>query len=1048
MGALTLIPRKIVRQPGGLGLWMLAALLTLSAAVPGFSQQFGKNKVQYEKFDWRYIQSEHFDIYFTEGAERIAEFTAETAEAALARIQEDWNYTLEGRITVVTYRSHNNFQQTNVSGGIPEESLGGFTEFFKNRVVIPFTGNYEAFRHVVHHELTHAVNLRYFYGTGFQSILIGASTSNIPLWFSEGLAEYESRGGWDVEADMFMRDATISGYLPNIDDLGGYFAYKGGQSVFYYLDRHYGPEKVGEFVSKVRNTRDVERALRSAVGLKMEDFNREWQNWLRRIYWPTVADLKAPDELGEQLTEHREWRNFVNNGPGISPNGEKLAFLSDRADYFDVWLQDIETGHLKRLLRGERSGGFEQLKWLDARISWSPDGKFITFATKAGSRDAVYILDVRKRKITRTLRFELDGIFNPIFSPDGDKIAFVGLKNGESDIYEYDLASEHLTQVTNDVFSDDDPAWTTDSKDIVFTSDRQDSVRVSGYGSDVKIWKLNYRQTDLYRIHVGDSVATRLTSTTTAERQPTFSPDGKYLIFSSDANGIWNLYRRNMETGEVSALTNCLTGCLQPSYSLKTQRLAFTSFYDGGYDIFLIKNPTQMPALALQPTNFRSHGSPEPKEMPDTTGTVESTTLEIRDNSRPYSNYIFRQGEGNGNELKEQALADTISTRKPGGGFFSKKYKVKFTPDFVYATAAYSSFFGAQGTGQILLSDVMGNQLIYINTDLYYDFNNLDNSNFSVQYFYLPRRINYGVGLFRYVYYLDAANVRDQTIQTEINLAYPFSKYSRTELNLRGYAIDRSRWYGDPILDYKYEQRRRVVLPELAYVHDTVLWGSVGPANGSRYRVSTSYSPKLGRNEGSDRAFAEFYTVTGDMRNYFRLGRDYTWASRFTAGISGGPDKQRFFLGGVSNWINRRFENNQIPTDQIDYFYFSSFVTPFRGGDYFEKRGTGNRFFLTNQEFRFPLIRYLQLGWPLPLGFRDIRGSLFTDIGGAWNDEQFKFTTVGADNKRRLADPQVAYGIGVRSWVWFFILRWDVAWSTDMVDTSKPRYFFSIGAEY
>jgi predicted metalloprotease with PDZ domain len=57
---------------------------------------------------------------------------------------------------------------------------------FEEPVVLPFTGNYESFRHVIHHELTHAVNLRMYYGTGFQSILIGVATSDIPLWFTEG----------------------------------------------------------------------------------------------------------------------------------------------------------------------------------------------------------------------------------------------------------------------------------------------------------------------------------------------------------------------------------------------------------------------------------------------------------------------------------------------------------------------------------------------------------------------------------------------------------------------------------------------------------------------------------------------------------------------------------------------------------------------------------------------------------------------------------------------------------------------------------------------
>jgi outer membrane protein assembly factor BamA len=94
------------------------------------------------------------------------------------------------------------------------------------------------------------------------------------------------------------------------------------------------------------------------------------------------------------------------------------------------------------------------------------------------------------------------------------------------------------------------------------------------------------------------------------------------------------------------------------------------------------------------------------------------------------------------------------------------------------------------------------------------------------------------------------------------------------------------------------------------------------------------------------------------------------------------------------------------------------------------------------------MVRYLQLGWPLPIGVRDIRGALFTDIGGAWYDDKFKLTKEDAFGKRRLEDLQVAYGMGMRSYLGFFILRWDIAWNTDGVTTSKPLYYMSIGAEY
>ena len=86
-----------------------------------------------------------------------------------------------------------------------------FTEFLKDRVVLQFQGSYADFRHLIHHELTHAVMLQMLYGHGVGSMVTGMARFQVPLWIMEGAAEYESIG-WDNESDMFMRDATINGY--------------------------------------------------------------------------------------------------------------------------------------------------------------------------------------------------------------------------------------------------------------------------------------------------------------------------------------------------------------------------------------------------------------------------------------------------------------------------------------------------------------------------------------------------------------------------------------------------------------------------------------------------------------------------------------------------------------------------------------------------------------------------------------------------------------------------------------------------------------------
>ena len=223
--------------------YFLAAIMFLFAAE--LFAQFGRNRVQYKEYDWYYIQTKHFDIYFSPEGEIAAEFTAHAAEEALEQLQTDLDYQINNRIALIVYNSHNDFQETNTTDGYLSQGIGGFTEPFKNRVVFPFEGGFQKFRHVIHHELVHAVMRDMLYGGTVQNIISKGITLQLPLWYHEGMAEFLS-SGWETNSDMFIRDAIINEYLPDINRLGGYFAYRGGQSLFYYIAETYGREKVGE----------------------------------------------------------------------------------------------------------------------------------------------------------------------------------------------------------------------------------------------------------------------------------------------------------------------------------------------------------------------------------------------------------------------------------------------------------------------------------------------------------------------------------------------------------------------------------------------------------------------------------------------------------------------------------------------------------------------------------------------------------------------------------------------------------------------------------
>ncbi len=1015
------------------------------------AQFFGKNKVQYSEFDWQYLQSEHFDIYFTDGGKKIATFTAQVAEASYDDLRESFRYDLVDRIKIIVYNSHNDFGQTNVDLSPPQESVGGFTEFFKNRVVIPYEGEWEKFRHVIHHELTHAVMLQMVYGAGVQSIITGLTQFSMPLWFIEGLAEYESRG-WDIESDMYMRDATLNGYVPPVPNLYGFMAYKGGQSVLRYISERYGERKVGELLGKIKINKNMNRGLEQSIGLDMKKLTERWHRYLKKQYWPDVEDRQEPEEFAKRLTDHRKDRNFVNTSPAVSNRGDKIAFISDRDQYFDIFLMSaIDGSILKKLVEGQRTGNLEELKWLRGpNITWSPDDKQIVFTAKTGDEDALHFVDVRKAEITKSIQLNLDGIYNSAWNPQGNEIAFMGTKNGQADLYIYGIDNKELRKLTDDPFSDLEPQWSPDGQTLVFASDRGDHIHsapesINPFLHDIKDY-------DIYEIQADGSGLRRLVDTLFLDRNPSYSPDGSKILFTSNRSGVNNIYIKNLKDGREWPITNVLTGVFQPTLGGDDNRLAFVAFYNAGYDLFQLKNPfdIQPGDIEVQETQFVS----SLKSGSDSTESYEVArdSLEAEDKKKSYRNFIFddafAEGDVETGLSQEDVFLDSTDYILPTGDFKVKDYKVSFSPDLVYGAVGYNQFFGTQGYTNILLSDVLGNHRMNIAVNLFGD---LKNADVALTYLYLPHQLDIIGGVYHNAYYFWSSSVgwvRDRNYGIGLSLSNPFSKYKRISYGLSLMGINRTYYdLPDAFVDEYIDQgwisprNRFFALNNLTYTKDTTLWGYTGPVNGSRWAVGLTYSPMLG-----DKG-VEFTTLRTDWRKYFSLSHNYIFAVRGAGGISMGSHPQKFFLGGLYNWLNREYDGS-IRVDHIEEIYFASFEMPLRGADYYQVEGT--RFLMTNIEFRFPLIKRLSMGFPLPLEFWNVGGALFTDMGVAWDKgDDVKLFTRAPNGFIETRDVFASMGFGVRLNLGFFLLRMDMAWPTTFYKTSsEPRILWSLGADF
>jgi len=1018
----------------------------------GFGQ-FGQNIVQYENFTWNFIQSKHFDIYYSENGRSHAEFTAEEAEVAYDKIADRLNWRLRQRVTIIIYNSHNDFQQTNVIDSYMYEGIGGVTELYKNRVVIPFDASNKEFKHVIHHELLHAFINDCVYGGNLRNMVASAVRIRIPMWMNEGLAEYLSNG-WDTNSEMWIRDMAINGAeLPDIKNLNGYMAYRGGQSVWNFITEKWGEESISEIIYQIKKSNNVETGIERALGVDFKKLNEQWHQYLKEIYWPDVTIRENIRDIARQLTDHEELENTYNIAPAISPDGSRIAIFSNKSGPMALYLISAEDGRfIKKIIQGERNTEFEELHILKPGITWSSKGDRIALAAKSGKSDALYIVDLETNKKIQH-RINMEGIFRPAWRPGYNEIAFIGNNGMSSDIYIYSIDTRKLKNLTEDWFTDDQISWHPDGNSLYFISDRNDRLET---GIINKPDNHHTYQSDIYRLEIDSGVIKRLTDSAYNEMYPCVSSDGHMLAYISDESGINNIYIKQGGDTNSKAITNIITGITQLSWNGDDSQLIFTGFNNRGYDIFTLDNP-----IKLLEENI---------EIPPAGWTIKSKTDALliskeRQESRTYNsenkyqNYVFSGLDATSqtvSQSKDVAL-DTTSLYDSTGLYLTHLYKTRFTLDYAQAAFAFDSRFGNQGMAYFLFSDILGDHKIQLGTEMTVD---LQRSDYFLFYRLLPYKIDWNFIFYHMAYeYLNPNTLENirlfQDLGIRIEASRPLSHFNRLNAAVDIDHIIESKLVSvenSNVQEYEhiFSSSFTTVIPRVKYVWDNTIWTFMHPVAGSRYYMKYRTSP------GINKKSLTFHSATVDGRKYFPLFNGISVAGRFFGGTNWGPDAQKFRLGGVP-WILSSDKNRNYSSDvSAEELYFSEYVMTIRGYPLSEK--LGQNVFLANLEFRLPFLIYY---FPAIKFLGQINGVIFTDFGVAWDNKYPKFrdecnwesssvSNITCENNEDYTGWLMSYGFGPRFILLGFPWKLDFAWQYNPYKgtISDRKWYLSIGLDF
>jgi hypothetical protein len=560
-----------------------------------------------------------------------------------------------------------------------------------------------------------------------------------------------------------------------------------------------------------------------------------------------------------------------------------------------------------------------------------------------------------------------------------------------------DLETKQITNVTKDNFADSGPTWSPDGKYIVYVA------RVSG-------------NEKLFKVDATTGMKTQLTFGTHDDASAQFVDDDT-LVFSSTAtdpnqpidpdvarNGnIYNVWTLSLKNGELRQYTDAVGGNLSPIVLRQNDnrsQIAFVSYYKGDYELHALER--RDPIITTSTSDF---GSPGP----------------IIDFQAPLTHTL-------------------IAANKKKKGAFEKLFLDGRPPVNVGVTSGGNVFGGSAVT----FSDVLGDKQFNLYAQSISQYRTL-----SFSFINLSKRFQYALQAYSQTlfFYGQLANVfydpgysgfidRDlaqatSTIQGgSIFGIYPFNRYRRVELS--GGVLQYRQSFNDPSLqDYSQGYQEQVFGRQLfqngtfmpltaTFVEETTIFREFGPLSGRTMRLSYETSPGIG-------GLLSRQTIDADLRHYTRLGTTGLLALR---------------LRGFKSW-------GQVP----DFIYFGG-NSELRGYEYLEFLGSQTAF--ANAELRFPFIEAMLT----PLGvLGGVRGVFFAGMGGAHFDGQpFTWWKSGTSvetpvigltapdrqtglqqpifgpkttvNGFRLIDARASYGLGLETFLIGFPVHFDWSWRT------------------
>lgn len=941
-------------------------------------QYFGRNKVQFDDFDFQILSSEHFNWHYYPEEEEAVMDAIRMGERWYERLARTFQHEFEQPKPVILYADHPDFQQTNTLSGFIGEGTGGVTESLKNRVIMPMTGSYWDTDHVLGHEFVHAFQYNIAQsrrGGGLQGMAM------LPLWLVEGMAEYMSVGRDDPLTAMWIRDAVLRDDLPTIEQMTkdrSFFPYRFGQALWAYIGGTYGDDAVVQIYRRALRV-GFEGAIQGVLAMPTDTLSARWRETAEAEILPFLEGRETPAESGTPILCPCTGSGKVNISPSLSPDGKYIAFLSEK-DLFsvDLYMAETATGRVIRKLSSANSDPhIDALRYIDSSGTWSPDGSLFAYVVVAGGDNQLFIVSSDNGLVQDRLDFEgIGAVTNPAWSPDGQYIAFSGSVGGISDLYLFELETGEITQLTDDKFADLQPTWSPDGTHLAFTSDR---------GPETDFERLVYSKFQLSTIEIATGEVEVLPVFGNVKHiNPQYSGDGQTIYFISDQDGVSDIYGLSLVDGRVTRQTNVATGIsghtyISPAMSVAPDgTVAFTIFDQREFHIYTNSVDAPAPRVTVVENADMQLGRKLVPATPDRFSRIATYLADAETGLLPSGTYTAEDAEPYSSSLS----LDYVGQPTIGVGTDSYGNYIGGATSAYFSDMLGDKVLGVALQAQGTFKDI-GGQLFYANQS--------DRWNWILSGGRIPYQFgSFGFGSDDLGDYQGLIRQRIFITSTSGQVHYPFSTTERVEFGLGltrySYDFELEKFYfngfgqtiGYDREDLDAPDPLNLVQASVAMVGDNAFFGFVSPIRGGRYRF------EIEQTQGT----ANFTTIIGDFRRYYAPHRNLTVGVRGMHygryGLAADEQLQDGF--GILNPLFLGFE-----TFVRGYAWESFEPSECANGATVQNtcptlsRLYGNRLAMASVELRVPFIGVEQYGL-INFPFVPVELTAFADAGLAWDN--------------------------------------------------------------